>query len=62
VKKFIDRRQEIAIKEFDRVAVGLPDTREEAFAIMRDDPQFEQYSEDDLQNYLDKYYPKRSEQ
>ena len=62
VKKFIDRRQEIAIKEFDRVAEGLPDTREEAFAIMRDDPQFEQYSEDDLQNYLDKYYPKRSEQ
>jgi len=62
VKKFIDRRQEIAIKEFDRVAEGLPDTREEAFAIMRDDPQFEQYTEDDLQNYLDKYYPKRSEQ
>jgi len=62
VKKFIDRRQEIAIKEFDRVAEGMPDTREEAFAIMRDDPQFEQYTEDDLHNYLDKYYPKRSEQ
>jgi len=29
---------------------------------MRDDPQFEQYTEDDLHNYLDKYYPKRSEQ
>jgi hypothetical protein len=56
LKKFQDRRIEIARKEFNRAKDGLPDTREDAFEILRKDPQYKDDSDEAINNYLDRYF------
>ena len=56
LKKFQARRTEIARKEFKRAQDGLPDSREEAFEILREDSQYKDKSDEAINNYLDRYF------
>jgi hypothetical protein len=58
--KFIDIRKQVAIKDFHRVANGYPDSRDEAFLSLRADKALKQQTDAQINEHLDKYYPKVS--
>lgn len=58
--KFLDVRKNAAIKDFHRVANGYPDARDEAYLTLRDDKALKQQTDAQINEHLDKYYPKVS--
>ena len=58
--KFWNRRKELAIKDFHRVTKGYPETRDEAFVILRTDPKLKELDDQQIQEHLDQYYPEVS--
>jgi len=58
--KFWNRRKELAIKDFHRVTKGYPETRDEAFLILRTDPKLKELDDKQIHEHLNQYYPEVS--